>query len=363
MRPPWPEPGHAGPADLAACRALLRGGSRTFFAASLLLPERVREPATGLYAFCRLADDAVDLGGDGAEEALDGLRERLERAYEGRPLPFPVDRAFADVVAGHAVPRALPEALLEGFAWDAAGRRYEDLADVRAYAARVAGTVGAMMAVLMGARSPDALARACDLGAAMQLTNIARDVGEDARAGRLYLPRAWLREAGIDPDGWLARPVFGDALASVVRRLLRAADELYGRAEAGIAGLPADCRPGIYAARFLYAGIGRELERQGLDSVSCRAVVPPARKLRLLARAVAASAVATARRARADGSASPPQDEARFLVEAAASAWPAGWAAPRAPAWWNPGERVVWVMELFEQLQRREQVGRQEGGS
>ena len=92
------------------------------------------------------------------------------------------------MVAEHKLPRAIPEALLEGFAWDAAHRRYETLSAVRAYGARVAGSVGAMMCLIMGATSRDALSRACDLGLAMQLTNIARDVGEDARAGRLYLP-------------------------------------------------------------------------------------------------------------------------------------------------------------------------------
>ena len=87
-------------------------------------------------------------------------------------------------------------------------RRYETLQDLDAYAARVAGSVGAMMTLVMGQRAPEIVARACDLGVAMQLTNIARDVGEDARAGRLYLPLQWLREAGIDPDAWLAKPVF-----------------------------------------------------------------------------------------------------------------------------------------------------------
>ena len=87
------------------------------------------------------------------------------------------------------MPRALPEALIDGLEWDVAGVRCEDLADVQAYAARVAGSVGAMMTVLMGVREHDVLARACELGVAMQLTNIARDVGEDARNGRLYLPR------------------------------------------------------------------------------------------------------------------------------------------------------------------------------
>ncbi|MBD0273222.1 MAG: phytoene/squalene synthase family protein, partial [Acetobacteraceae bacterium] len=283
MRAPFDAAEHA--ADLAACRALLRGGSRSFHAASLLLPARVRAPATALYAFCRLADDAVDLDG-GRPAAVARLRERLARAYEGRPLPIPADRAFAAVVSRHGIPRALPEALLEGLAWDAeGGRRYEDLPALEAYAARVAGSVGCMMAVLMGVRDRGALARACDLGVAMQLTNIARDVGEDARAGRLYLPQRWLREGGVDPDAWLARPAFDPALAAVVRRLLRAADELYHRAGAGIAALPAGCRPGIRAAGLLYAGIGREVERRGFDSVGARARVPGSRKAALLLRA------------------------------------------------------------------------------
>ena len=152
MRPSWLEPGFATPADLAACRTMLRGGSRTFFAASLVLPRRVREPASALYGFCRLADDAID-GEGGRAAALARLRERLARAYERRPLPLPADRALADVVSRFAIPQALPEALLEGFAWDAEGRRYEDLPALFAYAARVAGSVGAMMAMLMGVRA------------------------------------------------------------------------------------------------------------------------------------------------------------------------------------------------------------------
>src|SRR5262249_32296789 len=156
------------------------------------------------------------------------------------------------------IPRALPEALLEGFAWDAQGRQYDTLSELNAYAVRVAGTVGAMMAVLMGRRSPDIVAHACALGVAMQLTNIARDVGEDAEAGRLYLPLQWLREAGVDPNALLNRPTFTDALGSVVRRLLQIADLYYASSEAGIAQLPANCRPGIQAARILYAEIGRE---------------------------------------------------------------------------------------------------------
>lgn len=350
MPPVWPEPGHAQPADLAACRELLRAGSKTFFAASLLLPDSVREPATALYGFCRLADDAVDLRG-GNVEALARLHERLDRIYAGRPAPIPVDRALADVVDRFAIPRQLLEALFEGFEWDARGRRYPDLAAVRAYGARVAGTVGAMMALLMGVRTPEVLARACDLGVAMQLSNIARDVGEDARAGRLYLPEAWLLEAGIDADAFLADPQFSPALGGVVRRLLEEADRLYARADGGIARLPLSCRPGIMAARLLYAEIGREVERAGGDSVTRRAVVPAWRKADLLARLLYLT-----NRKPADIT-EPPLDETRFLVDAIDGGGPMLLLEEPA-SWWNLDERIGRALELFERLERREQVGR-----
>ena len=202
------------------------------------------------------------------------------------------DRALAAVVTRFGIPQPLLAALLEGFAWDAEGRAYETLEEVHAYAARVAGTVGTMMALIMGASTSQALARACELGVAMQLTNIARDVGEDARNGRLYLPREWLREVGIDPEAWLRAPIFDGAIASVVQRLLNEADRLYRRAERGIAELPRDCRPAIQSARLVYAEIGREIERRGCDSLSHRAVVSKQRKLALMALSMEASHLA-----------------------------------------------------------------------
>lgn len=347
MRMPSPE---IHPADLAACRALLRDGSRSFHAASLLLPRRIRAPATAIYAFCRLADDAVDLG-DGKGRAVVRLQERLARAAEGRPLPIPADRAFAATLARHGIPRALPEALLEGLAWDAEGRRYETISDLRAYAARVAGSVGAMMSVLMGARGAAMVARACDLGVAMQLTNIARDVGEDARAGRLYIPLDWLREAGIRPEAWLAAPSFTPAVAGLVGRLLEEADRLYARAEAGIRGLPLDCRPGIGAARLIYGDIGREVTSAGHDSISRRAVVPASRKLALLSRAI----MSTLRPGLSPEGAALP--ETHFLVKAVAAApTPA-----RRIAWWSVEQRAAFVIELFARLEQRDRSIQAEG--
>ena len=359
-----PMPSHASTpdrlaaADLAACKATLANGSRTFLAASYLLPKAVRDPACALYAFCRVADDAIDAGAATAEAALADLRGRLDRIYgEGgidridgtdrdSDSAVAADRAFRAIVREHAIPRELPEALLEGFAWDAAGRRYETLADLHDYAARVAGTVGAMMALLMGTRSPPALARACDLGVAMQLSNIARDVGEDARAGRVYLPLAWLREAGVDVDAWLAAPTHDARIAAVVKRLLAEAEALYAGVGAGVAELPPSCRIGINAARFLYAEIGREVARRDCNAIDSRAIVSPARKLALLV-------FAATRRSRRDGSghAAPPLPATRHLVAAASAA------ALRLPAAEpkrdDPG-RVVWLIDLFERLERQD---------
>jgi phytoene synthase len=341
---------HASGADVAACRATLRGGSRTFFAASLALPKSVRKPATGLYAFCRMADDAIDHGIDRAAALVD-LHARLDGIYRGSPAAAAADRAFADCVQRFAIPRRFPTALLEGFEWDAAGRRYQTIEELRAYAMRVAGTVGAMMAMVMSVSERQLVARACDLGVAMQLTNIARDVGEDARAGRLYLPLAWLGEAGIDPAAWLAQPRFSPALAAVIERVLGEAARLYVRSEAGLAHLPTACRPGMFAARLLYAEIGGEVARRGFDSVSQRAVVPWHRKARILADA----AVAAKRAPPALGSEVLP--EAGFLLEGLPSG---GRLPPPSPVesarerarWPRLEDRVAWLVELFERLER-----------
>jgi 15-cis-phytoene synthase len=330
------------PQDLAACRLLLRNGSKSFFAASLLLPRPVREPATALYAFCRVADDAVDLTDDPAG-AITGLNQRLDAVYAGAPADDPVDRSLAAVVTGFALPRAHLDALIDGFVWDSEGRRYQTISDVRAYAARVAGTVGVMMTLLMGERAPVTLARACDLGVAMQLTNIARDVGEDARNGRLYLPEDWMREAGLDPAEWLAKPGFDKKLATVVQRLLAEAATLYERSKDGIALLPSDCRPAIHAARLVYSDIGAEVARNAYDSVSRRAYVSGRRKLRLLAEALVAGAAASVTH-------HPALEEVQFLVDAVGPL-AAGSHALHPEA--NPQGQAARVLEIFAKLERQ----------
>jgi phytoene synthase len=202
-----------------------------------------------------------------------------------------------------------------------------------------------MMAVLMGARSPAALARACELGVAMQMTNIARDVGEVARKGRLYLPLEWFAEAGLDPESFLAAPAACPRVRGLIQRLLDAADALYARIDRGVAELAPACRPGIHAARLIYADIGRVVRDHGHDSVSRRAVVPGHRKAWLIAKSYLLLAAA----ARAPDHA--PLAAIDFLVEAVArpEATPAATVS-------RLTQREIFVIELFERLEMRERM-------
>ena len=331
--------------DLQACINMMRGGSKSFFAASKLLPERVRNAAVALYAFCRVADDLVDEG-ESSEDALRVLRQRLDGIYSGQPQPFLEDNALALVAQQYALPRNMLEALIEGFEWDAQGKTYETIEDVHQYAARVAGSVGAMMCWIMGPRHAGALARACELGVAMQLTNIARDVGQDARMGRLYLPQAWLREAGLDPQTFIAHPVHNEALQIVLQRLLDEADRLYAQAHAGIAELPRDCRSAILAARLIYAEIGHQLRREGCNSVNHRTVVSGTRKMALLAQSKWQSNWVTAEKHTA-----PPLPAIRYLIEGCKGSEPV--LAPRVKlaSQRSMSEKIEWLLSLSERLE------------
>ena len=272
------------------------------------------------------------------------LRQRLNLIYANTPADHVEDQALALVVQQYQLPRPLLDALVEGFSWDTEGRVYRSLEDLQGYAARVAGTVGAMMCWIMGVQSQQTLARACELGVAMQLTNIARDVGEDARNGRLYLPLEWMERAGIDRDSWLQEPEATVALKGVIAELLVVADDLYQRAQCGIAELPPDCRAAILAASTIYGEIGNQLRKEGIDCIKHRAVVGTPRKLVLLARAWAQAGWIYA-----DPKTTEPLAAVQFLLDAcevhatngADSCFP-NRALPH---------RIEWLIGLFERLE------------
>ena len=272
--------------DLEYCTSTLNDGSKSFLMASHFLPRQVRFAATALYGFCREADDIIDKNAAQAQSlamALETVRHRIDGIYSEAVLDNATDRALRAVVNHYHLPKPLLDALLQGFEWDTSGRTYRSLEEVEDYAARVAGTVGAMMAVLMGVRDADVLARACDLGVAMQLTNICRDVGEDAAEGRCYLPLDLLQQQSVNPDRLLLEEN-APGVKAVIAQLLDRAEDLYERSEWGVRELPENCQRGIRMARQIYAAIGHEVQRLNCDSITQRAVVPTRRKLALLTR-------------------------------------------------------------------------------
>lgn len=266
--------------DLAA---LLPQKARTFALASRFLPAQQREPVVVLYAFCRLLDDLVDE--PPAHMDCASIAARLEhwRAWLlGRDAcdtpPEPIDLALAlrAVILEHALPPVYLTQLLDGLASDLEPVRIADFAALRQYSFLVAGTVGLAMSHLLGGRRPEALAAACDLGIAMQLTNILRDVGADIRGGRCYLPTSELAQLGYSParlSELVERGRPDDDFRAVMRFQIARARDYYARGLAGVWLLPPDARPAILIAGRLYRAILNTIEANDYDVLRRRAVV------------------------------------------------------------------------------------------
>jgi phytoene synthase len=278
-------------AEVSAFREVMKKRARTFRWAALLLGRSSRDDAAVLYAFCRAADDAVDEGSDPA--ASTRALAALERGLEGEGSG--PGRAVADLSARRGVPLEPARELLAGVRSDMTVVRIADERALFLYAYLVAGTVGLMMSALLGARDARAARYAVALGVAMQLTNICRDVEEDAARDRVYLPESLLRAAGTSQAALLARRAPREAIARVVAQLLARADELYVSAERGVRFLPPRARLAVLAAGRMYRAIGGVLERRSWDPFGGRAVVSPARKCFACMLALAAFVTLTVR--------------------------------------------------------------------
>lgn len=268
-------------------------GSKSFAAAARLFDPATRRSVLMLYTWCRHCDDVVDgqeLGfnvpGAAPRDAaakLAMLEDQTRRAYLGEPMRDPAFAAFQEVALRHRIDPRFALDHLAGFAMDVQETHYETIEDTLRYCYHVAGVVGLMMASIMGAHDPRVLDRACDLGLAFQLTNIARDIVEDARMGRCYLPAQWLREAGIQPSA-LAEPRHRAQLAQVAARLVDYAEPYYDSASEGIVALPLRSAWAIASARNVYRQIGIEVKRRGSHAWDERAGTTRATKLWLLAK-------------------------------------------------------------------------------
>lgn len=254
--------------------AIIQAGSKSFAAAAKIFNPETRASAYLLYAWCRHCDDVIDgqqLGYDQGNtpnhdptKELIKLRKQTNDALTGILPDDPIFSALQKVISKNNIPKAYPLALLDGFEMDVHRRSYQTINDTLNYCYHVAGVVGVMMSIIMGAKDDATLDRACDLGLAFQLTNIARDVIEDAQNGRVYLPTAWLRSAGLNADpNLLLQESHREQLVIVVDRLLKEAEKYYDSSLSGLPKLGFRSAWAIATARIVYRKIGVELIKNG----------------------------------------------------------------------------------------------------
>lgn len=265
-------------------------GSKSFAAASRLFGRDTRERSWLLYHWCRRCDDLADgqeLGGDlaevhnakQAEDNVQAIRALTRRALQGQPTLDLAFDSFGMVAAEVGLTKDMADDVIAGFALDAQGWQPRSEAEMMRYCYHVAGAVGVMMARVM--RAPDdawVYDRACDLGLAFQLANIARDIVEDDAAGRCYIPQEWLAEADIKP-GEHAKPHNRFKLAAVVPRLVAMMEHHADAARMGAARLAFRDRWAVLAAARIYTAIGRKVLNRGQLAWNRRVVISGPAKL------------------------------------------------------------------------------------
>jgi 15-cis-phytoene synthase len=273
--------------DFAVCRAYTRHFAKTFYFASHVLPREKRMAAYALYAFCRYADEIVDspqavADPELAVRDLEVLCHRLKTIYSGGTVEEPKLRAFQATVQQYRIPVEYFIDLIRGVEMDLMKRTYRTFGELEEYCYCVASTVGMIMTKVFGAaHENEALEHAIELGKAMQLTNILRDVGEDCQRGRIYLPEEDLRMFGVTAED-LSRGDATPAFVELMKFQIRRARSFFRRAESGIPELTDDgSRLCVRLMSHTYAEILDVIETNGYDSLSRRAFVPLTRKIRI----------------------------------------------------------------------------------
>ena len=280
---------------VAHARASIAKGSKSFAMASKLFDPVTRERAWLLYAWCRACDDLADGQDHGGDirrvddplARLAHIRDLTDRALAGEATGDPAFDGLGLVAAECAIPHSYIHDLIDGFALDARDWRPRTTHDLLTYCYHVAGAVGCMMAVVMGVDPADeaTLDRACDLGLAFQLANIARDVGEDDAAGRCYLPMEWLAEMDL-PPGEHMKPWARPRLAVLGKRLARMAADYEDSARIGTPALPFRAAWAVLAAAGIYGDIARTVGKQGERAWDNRVFTTKGEKLGWLVKAL-----------------------------------------------------------------------------
>lgn len=257
--------------------------SKSFYFASAFLPAAKRQAVRALYAFCRTVDDIVDVGKDGCDplQALQAWRQIV--SHPTAEADDPVALAWVDTLQRYLIPRHFALQLIDGVARDMEQRRYQTFDELATYCYSVASTVGLMSMHIIGYQSQDAIPYAIKLGVALQLTNILRDVGEDYRNGRIYLPLEELDSFGLDESHIFAAQVT-ERWRQFMRFQIARARQLYTEAWPGIRLLNRDGRFAIAVALDVYRAILEKIEANDYDVFNKRASLSAFEKIRRLPR-------------------------------------------------------------------------------
>lgn len=261
------------------CQQKAAQSGSSFYYSFLFLPPERRRAITALYAFCREVDDIVDEVNepDVARVKLAWWRTEIANLFSGQPQ-HPVTQALAPFTSAYGLDAGRMNEIVDGMEMDLTRTRYADFAELRTYCHRVAGVVGQLSASVFGYRTPSTLEYAENLGIAFQLTNIIRDVGEDARRGRVYLPQDELAGHGLSTEDILQRRG-GEAFRKLMAFQADRAESYYDKAFASLApGDRRDQRAGLIMAAIYRTLLG-EIRRDGFDVLDKRTALTPVRKL------------------------------------------------------------------------------------
>lgn len=276
----------ASPEDFEVCRRLHQKHGTTYYLASRRFPVDVRRRVDALYGFVRVPDEFVDNPDPGEEPArlIAGFRQETLAGLAGARPESPVLRAFVDVANESGIGPEEPTLFLDAMAADLTVRRYPTYADLRAYMRGSAVAVGLMMCRILDAPAdPETDRAATALGEAMQMTNFLRDVAEDWRRGRIYLPLEDLERFGVR-EADIAAGEATEAFLKLMAFEIARTRALYAEADQGIPLLPPRARKAVRLARVLYAGILERIEAQGCDVFRGRARTTRLEKAVALAR-------------------------------------------------------------------------------
>ncbi|MEX0610149.1 MAG: squalene/phytoene synthase family protein [Balneolaceae bacterium] len=275
------------------CRFITKKHAKTFYMASRFLPNDKQRGIFAIYGLCRYLDDLVDEAEDlilnksitveDVDEKLEVFKQRIIDVYNGKVVNDPILTAFSDTLRNYNISMELPFLLLEGVKMDLIKNRYKDFNELYDYSYKVASVVGLMTSEVFGYVESDALDYAVDLGIAMQLTNILRDVGEDLAKGRIYLPEEDLNKFQISETDLMSHKL-DSKFKNLMKYQIKRARSYYEKADLGINMLSRDSRLPVYLARHNYSRILNKIEENDYNVFENRAYLNYSEKLSILPR-------------------------------------------------------------------------------